>query len=365
MKKILSTLFLSLLLCQVAFANFSDVDSSTYYNGAIDWMTDNAILQGYPDGSFQPDRCVNRVEFLKILFETNETPLITVAENPFPDVDETSWYAPYVLTGYHQENQTIEGYPDGSFEPEQCVNRVEAIKMATLEFHNGEIPPVAGLYINGYDIAKALTDNPDEWWKEYYSSARGANTVGIDHFDRYDTEESTTYDFGPGESMTRKEVAEMIYRMKSNNDSGKTWYDGDAPDYIVTRFDGCGRLSTYGGNSWFNSLNELYNEEFLVPQGLSGTVGGEFGEGCLALDGSQFIFIPDYSEFGCGKVFGYDTEENILSIPSAGHCATEFLERVGNYVLFTGWQSEGTQCKHYDGKYYHMDNKIEVETSSC
>jgi len=42
-------------------SSFSDVSSSTtYYGQAITYLKDNNIVQGYADGTFGPDKNINR-----------------------------------------------------------------------------------------------------------------------------------------------------------------------------------------------------------------------------------------------------------------------------------------------------------------
>lgn len=109
---------------------FSDIAQSHPYHDAISWGKQRKVLQGYADGSFRPDRSVNRAEFLKIILEADPNVDLTKALDPtgFPDVDETAWYAPYVR--YAKKFGIIEGYPDGTFRPEQTINFAEALKIA-------------------------------------------------------------------------------------------------------------------------------------------------------------------------------------------------------------------------------------------
>lgn len=51
---------------------FTDVSLGHSEYTAIKYLRDNGILEGYPDGSFKPDNEINRVEALKIILEANE-----------------------------------------------------------------------------------------------------------------------------------------------------------------------------------------------------------------------------------------------------------------------------------------------------
>ncbi|MFC1599594.1 S-layer homology domain-containing protein [Patescibacteria group bacterium] len=225
MKKLLivPAVILTMLFGQIANATveytlaFSDVDQDTSYMTAISWMQGNGVIQGYPDGTFKPDQCVNRAEFLKMMFLTLETNIVVedgfagsnYYDDFFSDTSTDQWYWPYVEQALRDE--AIEGYPDGTFKPAQCVNRVEALKMATLGYliFNEE----AGGDRSEDVYRDALPGN--NWFDPYLYSAVDRNAVGKDHV-TIDAEETYFY---PGESMSRKEVAEMLYRMKTLTDN--------------------------------------------------------------------------------------------------------------------------------------------------
>ncbi|SFF05565.1 S-layer homology domain-containing protein [Paenibacillus algorifonticola] len=46
----------------------------------MQWASDNGIIEGYSDGSFQPDRLISEAEFLKILYEAFDNGLLRNAE---------------------------------------------------------------------------------------------------------------------------------------------------------------------------------------------------------------------------------------------------------------------------------------------
>ena len=215
MKKNLLTcsLILSMLMAQVAFAtpSFSDVDETTVYSDSITWMAENGVIQGYQDGSFGPDQCVNRAELLKMLYLSSEKNVEAVNpadNNIFSDTSSPdAWYFPYVSQALADE--TVEGYEDGTFKPGQCVNRAEAIKMAILEFNNGAIPSYVEENM-GFAI------DSSKWYAEYLYPAIFNQLVGLEHVTLAGADVG---DFHPGDSMSRKEVAEMLYRMKTVKDN--------------------------------------------------------------------------------------------------------------------------------------------------
>lgn len=109
---------------------FTDVDAKTDpYAAAIQWAKDSGVSQGYPDGTFQPERVVNRAELLKFVLTLEKVTLDT-SDTPtgFYDVPRAAWYGPYARTA--REKRIIEGYSDGTFKPNQAVNGAEALKIA-------------------------------------------------------------------------------------------------------------------------------------------------------------------------------------------------------------------------------------------
>lgn len=228
-----------LFLFQGVFAQFSDVGPNTKYAEAIWWLSDNGIIQGYPDGTFKPEKCVNRVEFLKMLYLTNETeindaPANSEYEDMFFDVDTSQWYWRYLY--YALETGTVEGYPDGSFKPAQCTKRVEAIKMGVLEFNEGEIPQY------NFEEIEALVSSfkdiyEDAWYFNYFSYALYADILGMQHVIKLSNPDSDYYGvdqyYGPGGDMSRKEVSEMLYRLKTIKDNNIVKYsDAYIPEPI-------------------------------------------------------------------------------------------------------------------------------------
>ncbi|MBD3360388.1 hypothetical protein GF366_01145, partial [Candidatus Peregrinibacteria bacterium] len=259
MKKFLILIIVSLLsFSQVAIASFSDVSSSTDYQEAILWMSDNGVIDGYPDGTFKPDRCVNRVELLKMLFEMMGVDVYESDYQLFPDTYADQWYTPYVRTA--RERGTVVGYPDGNFRPAQCVNRVEAIKMAVLEFNNGEVPEFERGLWSVSDV------NLNEWYGPYFEYAFFTSQIGRNHMEGPPGSIEEAY-YYPAESMTRKEVAEMLYRMKTVKDNNLDVYDSSykpesiervAKLYLGKGFDGDYSLVDFENGNEIDFIPEGY-----------------------------------------------------------------------------------------------------------
>jgi uncharacterized protein YkwD len=105
----------------------SDIEGHKYAT-AIRYLADNEIVEGYPDGTYQPDKSVNRAEFTKIIVgaKLGSEPTSSI-ENCFPDVRSSDWFSGYVC--YAKNNGIISGYPDGTFKPANTINLAEAAKI--------------------------------------------------------------------------------------------------------------------------------------------------------------------------------------------------------------------------------------------
>jgi len=69
---VLTSILLSMMSVGMAHAatttTFSDVSSSHPYYDSILWLANNGVIQGYADGTFKPENPVNRAEMLKMIF---------------------------------------------------------------------------------------------------------------------------------------------------------------------------------------------------------------------------------------------------------------------------------------------------------
>lgn len=186
---------------------FDVPDHHVYYDG-IYYMTQAGFVSGYEDGSFQPLKEVNRVEALKMILEVSEveekTEGITLT---FSDTDESAWYADYLKTALNLA--ILSGYPDGTFKPENTVNRVEALKMLLLAEQRA-LPSSEG----------------EEWYSAYLEYAKIHALLVPDE----------TGDYLPGQKLTRGELADLIYRFKKEPFTTSVEYG--IASYYGSSFDG-------------------------------------------------------------------------------------------------------------------------------
>ena len=130
---------------------------------AVSVLTEAEIVEGIPDGTFRPERYLNRAEFLKMVMGFLAKDPENVDLNCFPDVFATEWYAESVcrakVLGIVEGNRA-EGVEVSKwlFKPARTVQYVEALKMLSIIFG-----------VNAEDIG-------GEWYEKYLQKAKG---IGI------------------------------------------------------------------------------------------------------------------------------------------------------------------------------------------
>lgn len=173
---------------------FTDVSYMHDNYGAIEGLSEAGILSGYSNGSFKPEQEINRAELLKVLIEARGiTPDESKYKNCFKDVGE-DWYAKYVC--YAKGMGWVSGYSDGNFKPSQAVNKVEALKILFKVYEAGlkEGQTVASLPYPDLD--------PNSWYAIYVWKA---SALGI-------LEETPNYNFYPTYYRNRGDISEEVYR---------------------------------------------------------------------------------------------------------------------------------------------------------
>ena len=120
-------------------SGFADVSSSHRNQKAIARLRDLEIVGGYSDGSFKPDNTINRAEFIKIM--TSE-PLVPADELARCNTSSFPDVPPDAWFTQHvcvgKARGMIAGYPDGTFQPSKTISFVEAAKIIASFFEEVE-----------------------------------------------------------------------------------------------------------------------------------------------------------------------------------------------------------------------------------
>lgn len=101
-------------------------DSRDHWAAAdIKAMVERGVISGYEDGSFRPDNPVTRVELVAFLVRLAGWQLPAGGQPDFADLDAIPDWARAAVAAA-QQHGLVDGYPDGTFRPDRPVSRVEA-----------------------------------------------------------------------------------------------------------------------------------------------------------------------------------------------------------------------------------------------
>lgn len=178
---------------------FTDVSSSHPNGEAIAYVQEKGIVSGYPDGSYQPDKYINRAEFTKIVVGATFTEKAwTLCDSnhmvSFSDAKRDAWYSPFLCVAV--QHKIIGGYPNGSFAPGVGINFAEAAKIIVL----GDRIDQGGNI--RYDRSLPVVEGG--WYTPYvhYLANRAAIPLTISSLDQM---------------ITRGQMAEIIFRLRTGN----------------------------------------------------------------------------------------------------------------------------------------------------
>lgn len=183
--------------------SFSDMDDSHWAFADVQTMTDLSIVEGNPDGSFAPEDSLNRAEaatLLERIYLALGGTASTDADAEFTDVDGTEWYAGSVFQ-LHAIG-VINGNPDGSFAPDQNVNRAEFIAMA-IRLYEASVDA----NVLATEGEEPFEDSSDSDW--FYAEVKAAYNLSFVNGESCDA--GTCYN--PGDEITRAEATAILNRM--------------------------------------------------------------------------------------------------------------------------------------------------------
>lgn len=129
MKKILLGAFLTLsMMFSTAFA-YPDVEASHWAAKEINELSEQGVLVGYPDGTFQPDELVTRAEFAAMAIRALGQEHAQVAQPvTFTDIDQDFWAYDFIQKALFFD---LVSAKDDMFRPDDPVSRAAAIMVAT------------------------------------------------------------------------------------------------------------------------------------------------------------------------------------------------------------------------------------------
>ena len=154
--------------------SFTDVAADAWYAEAVNTLATLEIVDGVGDNRFAPERTITRAEFTTMAMRFCQE--IPTGENIFSDVDQDDWFYDYVVGSI--QYGWINGYPDGTFRPNDTITRAEVTTIA-----NRMLGRAADqTYVDGHqDQLRAFPDVTKGYWAYYdITEATNAHTYTQD-----------------------------------------------------------------------------------------------------------------------------------------------------------------------------------------
>lgn len=222
-KSLLMMLAIVLCLAVAVSAKLTDMEGH-WSEEYVNFGIESGYINGYTDGTFKPDNSVNRAEFAKMI--NSALGLSKTAEVEFYDVDQTEWY--YAEVAKAVNAGFINGYEDGSFRPNNIITRQEA---AVILSRIGTRPEQT------LDISKLSDSNDiDEWAKDSFVYAYSKGYFSGDEYGK----------LNPKDILTRGQAAKLLHGLKKSDNMVKG-------DYTVTLGNGICSETIFADDVYFTA----------------------------------------------------------------------------------------------------------------
>ena len=132
---------------------FTDVDENTWYYPYVQIVSALGLMAGTSETEFSPNQTTTRAMMVAVLYRLSEDG--GSYDNQFTDVPSGTWYSNAV--GWAEASQIVAGYTDGTFRPNQLINREEmaAILYRYARFEKQDVTDRASL--NGFKDAGSIS----------------------------------------------------------------------------------------------------------------------------------------------------------------------------------------------------------------
>ncbi|MEI9476853.1 MAG: S-layer homology domain-containing protein [Deltaproteobacteria bacterium] len=303
--------------------SFSDVGSGYWAASEIADLAGKGILNGYPDGTFKPDNNVTRAEFAKIIGLAMGYAPNSSASQKFPDVAQDHWAFGNIASAV--DRGLVQGYPDGTFGPNRNVTKAEILTIiARAQNWSGG----SGNHFN---------DVPSGYWAFAYIEACFANGVVKN------PDPNIVYlgNLGPDEPATRAQTCVFTDRMiKAQGQIATTtkskiaftsFRDGNAEantEIYIMNVDGTGQ--TRLTNNPAADMNPSFSPDGAKIAFDSGRDGGS-GE----------IYIMNADGTGQTRLTNNKAHDGSPSFSPDGTKIAFMSNRDGNYEIYT-MNADGT-----------------------
>ncbi|HHU87352.1 MAG TPA: hypothetical protein GXZ25_11245 [Peptococcaceae bacterium] len=182
---------------------FDDVTGAHWAAEMIEELCLKGYINGYPDGTFKPDNNITRAEMTKILVKVQGLEEADPDMPQFKDVNPSDWYYGYIEAAARAG--LVKGYETGEFRPNQKITREEIAAL---------ICRAMGKESEAASLANVRTEFTDD--QDIAAWARGYVVI---EFREGIVNGYPDQSFGPKKNATRAEVCAMVFRYINSTDN--------------------------------------------------------------------------------------------------------------------------------------------------
>jgi len=117
---------------ETAPISYPDVKATEWYYNSVAVAKAAGYISGYPDGTMKPENLISREEAAAIIMKIKTLETNADAANVFTDASKMTWSKGVV--GAVADAKIMNGYPDGSFGPQKLIKRGESVTLISSSF---------------------------------------------------------------------------------------------------------------------------------------------------------------------------------------------------------------------------------------
>ena len=145
---------------------FGDIQTTSWYAQAVNYLAYRDVVTGFPDGNFRPNAPITRAELTAVMsrfFELHDNGV-----NIFSDVPGTHWAIAYINNANNRG--WVTGFEDGTFRPNNATSRAEAVTLINRVLNRIPNPETIAYWVGGLtftDRDTLFNDITDTHWAYY------------------------------------------------------------------------------------------------------------------------------------------------------------------------------------------------------
>jgi uncharacterized surface protein with fasciclin (FAS1) repeats len=262
--------------------NFADITPQYWAQPYIEALAVKNIISGFPDGTFRPEDPIDRAEFAAAIANAFETTATQQNQIQFSDVPPNYWAASAIQEAY--AGGFMQGYPNNQFQPNQEITKVQALVALS-----------NGLGLSANNVNRETLD-------QYYSDAYALPDYAIAPVTAA-TEANLVVNYpnvqqlNPDTPITRAEAAALIHQALvrsgqlqpiASNEVAASYIVGNATPSSQTpsassALAGDDIVSVAGNNQFFSTFTKAVEEAGLADE--------------LRSQGAYTVFAPTNAAF--------------------------------------------------------------------